>query len=344
MERLRFLDSSKGIFLVMIMYGHLVSLKYEPAFIDWMNSIKVVGFYVVSAYLFTFSKSKLSSKEYLIKSFKNIMYPYFLFSVFIFIFDVTFSLIRNGDTERIILIDITDTLTLRGIGTLWFLPTFFLANVLFKILLNKKKFILIISIPISLVIGLIFSQLYYFFQENTIVNNLLSRVILVLGKSAFAFYFLSISYFLVKYVKGKTIETKFVLGLLLTTLNLYMSVNNKHVDLNKFQLGSVPVLFLIGSVLGSIGIILILEYFYWKWNLNLKRLNYLGENSIIPMAVHNSFALIICIRYVVGIKVVEYSFSFFLKSLLGLFLLIFSQTLITKVLMKDRFKILFCKR
>lgn len=341
MERLKFLDYSKGFFLVMIMYGHLVSLSYETAFIDWMNSIKVVGFYTVSAYLFTLSKRKISNKDYFIKSFKGIMYPYFLFSCAIFIFDLFFSWIKNGSIEQVFLMDIADTLTFRGIGTLWFLPTFFLANFLFKVFKDSRTSLLIISIPISLLFGLFISYLYFKIHDKSIVNKLLQRVLLVIGKTALAYYFLSASYFLIQYIKDKKVGLKLFLAIIFTLINMVMSINNKQVDLNKFQFGNSPIFFFIGAIIGSFGLILMLEYLSESMSLNFKLIGYIGQHSIVPMAIHNSFAIIMIIRYLVGIKVVEYSLSFFLRSIVGLLLLFYSQVLITRVLTSNRFKLFF---
>jgi len=276
-KRIEYIDGVKGFCMLLIVLGHMLPSGVDNTLIIWSNLFKISLFYFMSGYLF-YWKNKELNLDTIKKLSKQIMLPYFIFSFVFFIFDI---ILARGNIVSVFTLDVINTLTFRGIGTLWFLPTIYFATIVAIFLANNDKFFTI-SIMISLII---FILIFYIF--NIIDNIFLKNIFLVIGKTSFAYICFSISYFANRYLNKLKSKTKLIVSIILITLSFIISIFNGNIDFNNYFLGKSPILFIIGSICSMLSIFLLFNLYYSSLPNGLKKFfNYFGQNSLVIMIVH----------------------------------------------------------
>ncbi|MCQ2081974.1 MAG: acyltransferase family protein [Lachnospiraceae bacterium] len=149
--RQKWIDNAKGIAILMIIIGHVSGGLGDNFNFKFVYGIHLVTFFIISG--FNLNKKSISS-EYLNKSFKRLMIPYFYTSFAILITDVLNNYIHHKETieeitktignDLIRIFFASGSITKFGtieigtrIGAIWFLPALFFAKLLFQIVLNK---------------------------------------------------------------------------------------------------------------------------------------------------------------------------------------------------------------
>lgn len=194
-KRIDFIDGLRGLCMMLIIFIHILPAdisSFGNAFFNWTNLFKIALFYMVSGYLF-FMKPGRDSKQLFQSLLRTLGIPYLFFSFLFMLFDLKLSNFwSKSNIMAIVIRDGINTLTLRGIGTLWFLPTIFftiiLANFLFK---NMKYFKISVFLSLFLFIGL-----SYVYSKMSISHLVVSNLILVIGKTCFAYFNFTIIYFI----------------------------------------------------------------------------------------------------------------------------------------------------
>lgn len=287
-KRLAYLDNAKGAGMLMIMLGHLSYLD-EPVF-SLCAAVKIVIFYIVSGYIFGIKQGgELSKKEYLKKRVRAIGIPYMIYSLMAIAADLAYALAAGADTAQLLKKDAIYTVTMRGVSTLWFLPTLLLADVLFVCLQNnisKIKYPLLITF---LLLAYPLCKAYSLAKpplgDMGIVGTAAGCILLVLLKSIVAFAFVVFGYVL--YSALKTYSGKkymWVVALLTTALAAVLSLINKGVDFNRFSLGAYPPLYIINGFLG--GGLLIFVLIKLDGKIPMRLLSFVGRHSLFIMATH----------------------------------------------------------
>lgn len=149
-KRLDWIDVAKGICMLSIIAGHMGQLKD----LHWIYVYHVPAFLVLSGYTF---KETPQNADYLRKSFKRLMIPYFITCLFVIAFDPVKEFLLNGtssvyDLTKIIFGDIKDAVFASGssnyilgidlgshMGAIWFLPALFFARIFTQIILKYIK-------------------------------------------------------------------------------------------------------------------------------------------------------------------------------------------------------------
>lgn len=152
-QRITYLDYCKAIAILLVTFAHILGGVAQNSLDDSIlilcYTIELPIFYFITG--IQHALQRVDTKENCIrKKAKRLLYPYMTFSILYVCFDVFIILIKfvlhkNVDFKMLIY-DIIDMITTWGIGALWFLPTCFLAEVVFIYLHNKK----VISLCISL--------------------------------------------------------------------------------------------------------------------------------------------------------------------------------------------------
>ena len=280
-ERKNYVDIAKGLGIISIMLLHYED-GYFPSMVNrWGGCFMIAIFYFVSGYLSS-GRALDDWNVWFNKRKRQLIMPYIWFSILIVSFDIILYLF-DLMPGKIVLRDIYKTFTLRGIGTLWFLPAIFfgeaIARCFIKGALWKKSVILAVSV--------IYSGLYY--KWNALYGNLneIYRIIdapfRTLVNIADAWWIIVSGYMIGKYFKNEieSVDLRNRLIITLSILGVYTALICK--------IASRGVLV---PVLGSLGIIMLSTLIektpisgIWQ---------YFGRNSLIIMATHYSILQVAC--------------------------------------------------
>lgn len=277
-ERKKFLDYAKGLGILLIMFAH--SSQYFPAMEqvnEFVCSFHVPIFFVASGYLAYYKKNTFNFK----KRARVLLVPYVVYSVFnsvlkIVVLALTHSLTKDKLQEEAVALLIT------GNGTVWFLLTLFVVEMLFYILrsCNNKRYLLSASVLIILP---------YFlspFLQNPI-GIVLIRIIAGLG--FYVISFITCSY-IERHFQSK--RSAISVGLLVGGFLSYIKFGSRY----SFFEGrfDMPWWSLCTGLLLSLGTVLfcnILEKHFEKTKI-MKAIEFFGENSLIIMLIHPTILLV----------------------------------------------------
>lgn len=138
-SRIYWLDLAKGLAMLAIIYGHTfddLSGRYHDELYRWIYAWHVPIFAVVTGVIYGNRPGSLAINKILIRV-KTLIIPYFTFS---FIYLTGNILLRKNSAW---LSDaLLDTFTFRGCAALWFLPVFFLAQVIISALYTVNKIVI----------------------------------------------------------------------------------------------------------------------------------------------------------------------------------------------------------
>jgi fucose 4-O-acetylase-like acetyltransferase len=291
-ERKRYLDAAKGWGITLVVFGHITSLGNPVD--TYISAYKLVIFYIVSGYLMCMRQSfrRYDLRGFFRKQAKSLLVPYFGYSIIVMAYQVAVGFMKGNTGNAIVkkLIEqLYTTLTFRGISALWFLPSLFLAQILFYLVMKSPLWVKIISGVIPLLTSWYVSGLLPVLKAElgTVRYKIISFPILTVSKGILAFWFVGagyICYLLLSRFKNR--EGRFILGLVMTVMTVLLSQYNKGVDVNLMGIGKVSFLFYFNGVIGSLGIILVLEYLEKWWKM--RYLTFCGRNSLVIMATHGT--------------------------------------------------------
>ena len=294
-ERLVYIDVVKAVSIMMIMMGHITSLPNPMDTL--MSSVKITAFYVISGFLMAYTRSlhRRTPAQFTTNLLKTLAWPYLTFSVAAIIakFLVVYS--KYQDTARMMekgLEAIRDTVFLKGIHSIWFLPTLFFGELIILLLFHLPKIFSILyacAAPFVFRISVPFTGTVAAAGYSELKTEFLKDVILVLSKSVSAAWFIGFGYLLLLLFKKWNILTghyaaKFGAGIVLSALNVLAASYNHKINFNAMYYGTVPAHFFIGGTIGVIGLILLADAVTSKVPLN--SLSYWGKNSLILMCTH----------------------------------------------------------
>lgn len=293
-ERIKYIDLCKGLGILMVTWGHITD--YDNPVDTWASSFKMAIFFITAGYLIQYMDSykKLSLKGYTLKLLRSLGIPYICFSILSIVFRYLSMLMKHSVNMASIKSYIFAVFTFRGIFALWFLPVLFFGEILFFCLIKygtkRLRIILFFMIPI---VGIALS--YYINKMEIICSPLvyerISFVILSICRSIIALWFLEIGYIGCKICnKIHRLENRFIIGVIFSIINIFLSQINTGVDLNNMELGNIPFLFFITGILGSFGALFVFEFLEKHLPLNI--LNYFGKNSLILMCTQRPFYII----------------------------------------------------
>lgn len=292
-ERKKYLDAAKGWGILMVVFGHITSLG-NPIDI-WFGAYKLAVFYFVSGYLLAMRQSfrKMSTGEYIKKHAKSLLIPYFGYSAFVILYNVIVRMMRGKavvDVIKMVVLQAYTTVCLRGISALWFLPTLFLAQVIFILVIKSRKEVKILA-AIGTVVFAWYASAYLFpMLKQTLEGNTYTLVafpLLAISKGIVGFGFVGLGYmfyFVMLHVKQP--HVKGIVGIAAFIATYFLAQRNGGVDLNLMGLGKSQIMFWFNGVLGSAGTILLFEYLEKWWKMEF--LSFCGRNSLIIMATHGT--------------------------------------------------------
>ena len=252
-RRIKYIDLCKGLGILMVTWGHIT--KLDNPVDTWAASFKMAIFFVAAGYLIRYADSYRTQtlKGYSVKLLKSLMLPYVLFSILSIGFRFATMIMKHRIDIPAIKSYILATITLRGTFALWFLPVLFIAEILFfcliKYLPKWVRIVILIVIPV-------FGIWESYFIRHLIVSvdpltfERISFLILPISKALIALWFLEIGHIgCMLFSKVTSREIRFMIGLVFTIGNIFLSQQNNGVDLNNMSLGIHPPLFFVTGII-----------------------------------------------------------------------------------------------
>ena len=263
---LGFVDAAKGLGMLAIIWGHMDYLWSTSSV--WFSSFKIAVFYVVvgllKAYRYGERGQRDSCAQVMKKRWYSLVIPYGVFSALAILAHLAFLTIHGGSRLAALKGDVILTVTLRGVATLWFLPTLLIAELLFAAVrpegwsAAKRILVCVLAPAILCVVG-------YFYQEMDIPGadrlwvQVVRNLFIVLAKSVSGFWFMLCGYLLSRRGKPQRLGRLPVLAVLLA-VNLGLSLLSPDLDFNSFKLGSFAPVFYLNGVLGSVAVLELLRW------------------------------------------------------------------------------------
>lgn len=280
------MDFLKGIGIFLVILGH-----HENWITGWIYSFHMPLFFVLAG---VFHKNEDNYFNFFIKKIKNLLIPYFFFATILFLFWLIIgrrfgeSAINNIPIKECF-IGILYGDEIKGISSMewgipiWFLLCLFLISNIFyfvsKLDLKKVIFIEIFFIIISAISKkYIPIPLPWNFQRALIDIS-----------------FYTIGYYMKDFIKNKNKKYSMITlikGIFFILMNILIYLNRD--KLNILEKYNINLVYLIGGVFGSFGIIEILKNI--KSN---KKIEFLGKNSIILLAFHRRAMTVIKFIFII---------------------------------------------
>jgi len=305
--RLNYIDFAKGIGIILVILAHISYLS-EPGRI-FIVSFHMPLFFVISGLLIYMKKEETRDMADLVKAkARRMMLPYFLYSVAGILIYIVYYLLtgRDGGFPTVIS-DIVQTLTLYGFSVMWFLPAIFGAELLFILLLKKKKLpaaLTVILAAIAMILNIHLENANALYGTETVfsVFHLIAVMLLRIPVCA---SFVAAGYYIAKLwdkpahlgpaIFGRlTIPADIFIGIDLIGLTAVLSRLNGVTDLH-FLIFNNVVFYYLAAISGSFGLILLCKALEGAAALPpLKLLSYFGKNSLIIMVTHLNFYVLLC--------------------------------------------------
>ena len=207
---------------------------------------------------------------------------------------------KNDAWHENLVYDVYRTLSGLGIGTLWFLPTLFGAELIF---LFMKKYIpyyrCILSfcvVPAVLVSEVIFRN-YLYFNGDTLVTDLV-RIILQIIIAVCSMALGTYMWEFISFIQNKKYATicfaVMAIIFIVIDVSLWNMYRGNDLHLAKITNGISYIICTYVSIMAVFGISKIVVQFNWLCNA----MGYLGKNSIIIMTTHFEYKMVVLSQFI----------------------------------------------
>lgn len=292
-KRLNYLDYTRALGILLVVMQH--AFQYFGVFdgiVSYIKTFHVTIFFVISRYIAGVRfEEKSSLREIVINRSRSLLIPYIVFSCINTFLKFTVLKIQGYLTEEIIRQEMTEFFTI-GNGTVWFLTTLFLIEVLFYCQRGKYENITYI------VTGITLGSIPFFVIQN---DNLLG---IVTRRTMVGYAFFIGGYFLGRYIMQK-IKISFAVAIILVAAG-FMMWKKLSCEMNYFNgafEGFISAILI--NICSVVGILMFMYRLDSRLGRKLKLLSYFGRNSLIVMLVHPIFLM--CYIYPFGWKISGYS-------------------------------------
>lgn len=283
--RERYIDIVKGLSILCITLLHYVHNVFPNEVNVFVGSFMITAFYVTSGWVSAMHPSNRSLKELIKKRWKQLGIPYLWWTAIILVFD--FILLEFGYYDlQYIGTEIYKTITLRGIGTLWFLPALFGGEIIWYWLKSNKNAKLII---LALVLSLFYQYFYgqIFGGQTETIYRIIDAPFRTIRNILEAWVGIAFGYYAYICLKEHILASNnlrlAILGVLCCIFAFIMA-NNLPSFLS-------PCWGLFAPLFGPLGWILLAKSIQ-VWKI-LTFFNYWGINSLNLMVTHYSIVLVL---------------------------------------------------
>ena len=282
------IDMVKGLSIMTLFFLHFEN--------GWMNSeynffiVRSPAFYIVVGWLWGMSSNRKTIEGHWEKRKKGLVKPYIWLSLIFIVFDAILVIFQLMDA-RILYRDIFKTLSLRGIGTLWFLPALLGGEMLFIYLNDKNKKIRFFAYILCFsFIAIINNFVYGLFPQNEILQFITYSQTRVIKDICDTFLYISIAYYISKshgkYIFNLSKSYQLFIGLILLSLGFY--IPNFMAEKYSQNIISETLFFMLANCCSGFGILIFFKSIEQIRLLSVP-LSYCGKNSLTIMAFHFCF-------------------------------------------------------
>lgn len=296
-KRLDYIDILKGLSILCITFLHFETGVIPSWLNTWIGMFMISAFYFTSGWVMGLKDDKITVNELVYKRLKSLGMPYLWFSGLILLFDLGLLLFGYYDW-MFIGREVYKTIVLRGIGTLWFLPSLFFGEIIFVWLRNKKSWLLVFGM-------LLFTFVYLYlygrwmgeYRNLSSLNQIIDAPFYTIRNMMMAWPVVAIGYLVAKDYKAKLSYWHswkvLLLSVVIIGLSIYFS------SFSYLNLGVIS--YFVPSVLGPLGLLLLASVIERRCIMQF--FAYWGRNSLVLMVTHYSIVLVLCQifdKYVMG--------------------------------------------
>lgn len=297
MKRLDYLDLAKGIGILLVVLGH-ASLKNEYI-TAYIYSFHMPLFFVIAGMLICATQSYTRRfREVLLGKLRTLMLPYLIFSIIYTMID----LLRHDTYTKT---NAVFSACFQGSGPLWFLPTLFITELIFILLIKYCKKAVGITVAFLLgLTGFFISSRFLFVDLDKImwgqdVNLVSTGLKLVALRSLSCLVFLCVGFVLMTILprlKSEVFSASFgtallILNIIPIIIQFQKGTSPRLANMTYMELQPGPVTFVLCSISGSVGLILLCKavdkLLYRRFTSLIGRpLRFWGRNSLLIMVTH----------------------------------------------------------
>lgn len=298
-KRLDYLDLMKGFGILLVVTSHIEDIPFAMRI--WISAFTMPLFFVSGGILMAIKdEPSRDLKTSISKRFKGIIVPYLWFSLSYFVLDIGNLLLHKID-EDMFWENLITSATFYGKSVMWFMPAFFLANVIFLALKKRLGDVGNIISIVVLVILAVFAkdalEAAYDANADSLLIKSLINTARVPVRAVIATPFVEFGYYFHKLMMKRhpKIDDEpilpirivlIVVGVALLVGIYYIGLYNGIVDMHYLVTGNIFIYYLAGLI-GSYAIMMIS-----KGIPPFKLLVYYGKNSLIVMAVHLEYYIL----------------------------------------------------
>lgn len=283
-ERLDYIDVVKGLSIISIVFLHFEEGLIPSSVNAYIGQYMITAFYLAVGWIGASRDRDVMPRDLISKRWVQLGKPYLYWSAIILLFDVLLLAIGHCSTY-IIEREAYKTITLRGIGTLWFLPALFGGELLWNWSKRKDSKLVYILLLVAIIIyQTVF--IMYFESKTDSTSRIINAPFQSLSSMGDAWIGIAFGYFMYKvcinFLKNNSQTAILAVGLLISVV-AFIAANYY-----PFPYGGKYISPLIGPlglffVFKAVNIPYLTKYFtYW------------GVNSLGLMVIHFSLLMVIC--------------------------------------------------
>lgn len=292
-QRFPAIDQLKGLAIVCITLLHFEAGLIPSGLNIWIGSFMISAFYFTSGWLMGIKGTdKLPTiRELIFKRWRSLGVPYLWFSALILVFDILW-ISLGFDEWRLLGRDFYKTLTLRGIGTLWFLPALFFGELFFVWIIRRKLYWQIIALLLTLVWYWAYGRWFTEYAFRNDIFRIIDAPFRSIQNAMGAWPVIFFAYYICRLVSHKlqqlNIHITALTGIILSVVSYWSS---------NYLFGFLPseCSVLWGWVAPVFGPLALLLIFTATQHIRLNSFfSFWGKNSLVLMATHYSIYQVMC--------------------------------------------------
>lgn len=284
MIRERYIDIVKGLSIICITFLHYEQGILPQSINIFIGSFMITAFYVTSGWVSAMHPTQRTLKELIKKRWKQLGIPYLWWTAIILAFDLILLFFGYYDSYFIGR-EIYKSITLRGIGTLWFLPALFGGEIIWYLLKsNSKAWLILLALTFSLCYMFFYGQILG--SKTEMIYRIVDAPFRTIHNILEAWVGIAFGYYTYNLLKNNILQSSQLLlaiyGVLVCTA-AFIIVNFLNIP--------YPLKGLIGPLIGPLGLLLLAKSIQ-EWKI-MNLFNYWGLNSLNLMVTHYSIILVI---------------------------------------------------
>ena len=267
-NRIEYIDIAKGLGMILVVIGHCINGKTFPG--TWINSFHMPLFFLLSGLCFT-EKKYPTFIPFLKKRIKTLLLPCIYFSLLI----TTLSTLVHGNFTFQKLIN--QTLP----GALWFVCILFLSEILYYSVLkqSRKKNYTLIFLFSFLLIGITLNRIGFKLSHS-------------LCSTFTATFYYGLGHLLKNNISQLLSNNRKIIfaSLTLCLPGILVLITNQSINLSENYIPKPEVLYVIFSISGSLGILILSSASIFAPNIK-RIILYIGKNTLIILSLHMLFIM-----------------------------------------------------